>query len=82
MGSRRIPTRYVPSVKFSPEGNRRIRLHIARYEDRITALVNGAFPLDNAITPADKVKRDAILRMVGEFGDYLLDTDIRFAEEF
>lgn len=75
MVSRRKLPQPKRGVIYSPEGNRRIRLHIARYEDRITALVNGAFPL------GPNASRDAILRELGSFGDYLLDTDIRFCEE-
>jgi hypothetical protein len=62
-----------PNIIFSPEGNRRIRKRIAEFEDKITGLVQEA--------SIEAKQRHAILDELGSFGDYLLDTDLRFMEE-
>lgn len=62
------------TVIFAPEGNRRIRMHIAQDLDKINHIIEDAM-----MTREARVKLRVIL---GELGDYLLDTDIRFAESY
>ena len=60
-------------VIYSPKKNRKISRQIARGLDKITEAMMKCVDDDYA--------KSQIFKAIGELGDYLLDTDIRFFED-
>ncbi len=59
--------------KLSAESNRQTRIKLAKELDKLTALVDQVIEEETAAAAK-------IHQALGEFGDMLLDSDIRYAE--
>lgn len=61
---------------FTPQQNSRIRRQIAKELDHIDSFINAQVAPHVPIAVYERLQRK-----LGEFGDFLLDTDIRYYEE-